>query len=189
MPGGSAPLPTVAAAVSGGLLSSAALTSAMVAGPAQPDLRLPTIKLAPTAPAIAIDEASMLRHRFTGNSMMEFYPVAGSGFHLSGGSRLYSRRNFNKETEDSAHGALAVTRVTGGSPIMSKSSFRKFNPAMTAGYSLVLSKVAQIGLEGGAMMGHLFAAAPGLPHHAFGYRTDNGLRPNAVANLVFGLHF
>ena len=182
MPGGSAPLPIISMAVISGLTDAKA-------GPVLPDLRLPTITLAPTAPAIALDDASMLRRRFTGNSMMEFYPIAGSGFHLSGGSRLYSRRNFSKETEDSAQGALAVSRVTGGSPIMSKSGFRRFTPVMTAGYAVAVSKMMQIGVEGGAMMGHIFATAPGLPNHAFGYGNANSFRPNAVANLVVGMHF
>ena len=175
MPAGAAPL--FATTISTGLI-----------GPVLADLRLPTVTLAPSAPTIALDENSMLRRRFTGVSMMEFYPVANSGFHLSAGVRLYSRRNFSKETEDSAHGLLATTRVN-AAPIVSRAGLRKFNPALTAGYTMALSAMTRIGVEGGAMMGRLFASAPGLPHHAFGSGSENSFRPNAVANLVFGMHF
>lgn len=185
MPGGLAPLfttstfsaPSFAAGVSAGLI-----------GPVIPDLRLPTVTLAPSPSTLSLDDNSMLRRRFTGVSMMEFYPVAASGFHLSAGTRLYSRRNFSRETEDSARGALAVTHSI-SAPMATKPGFRKFNPAVTAGYTMALSAMTRIGIEGGAMMGHLFASAPGLPRHAFGAGGENGFRPNPVANLVFGMHF
>ena len=175
LPGGSAPLFTTIASI--GLV-----------GPVLTDLRLPTVTLAPVQPTIALDDQSMLRRRFTGATMMEFYPVAASGFHLSAGARLYSRRNFTKETEDSAHGALAVTRSI-SAPMATRPGFRRFNPAVTAGYTMALSAMTRIGIEGGAMMGHLFASTPGLPHHAFGFTSENAFRPNPVANLVFGMHF
>lgn len=184
---GASAMPTVAPLPAVSTISSS-ITSGMI-GPVLTDLRLPSIALAPTAPVIGLDDASMLRRRFTGNSMMEFYPAAGSGFHLSAGSRLYSRRNFTKETEDSARGALSVTRLVGSSQIFSKSGFRKFNPVMTAGYTMALSKVMQIGVEGGAMMGRMFGSTPGLTRGAFGFHSQNGFRPNAVANLVLGMHF
>ena len=168
-------------------LFATTITAGLI-GPVLVDLRLPTVTLTPNAPTITLDENSMLRRRFTGVSMMEFYPVANSGFHLSAGSRLYSRRNFSKETEDSAHGLLATTRIN-AAPIVSKASLRKFNPAITAGYTMALSAMTRIGVEGGAMMGRMFASTPGLPHHAFGYTSENSFRPNAVANLVFGMHF
>ena len=54
---------------------------------------------------------------------------------------------------------------------------------------MAVSRLAQIGIEGGALMGRAFAGTPGLPHNAFGYRSATSVRPDAIANLVFGLHF
>ncbi len=152
--------------------------------------RLPTVTLAVAPTPLLSGELgdAGLRRRFTGNSMVEFYPLAGSGFHLSGGTRLFARRNFTAETESSAHGLLYGARST-MAPITTRAGFKRFNPALTAGYTFAVSHLAQIGIEGGALMGRAFAGTPGLPHHAFGYRSDSSMRPDAIANLVFGLHF
>ena len=140
------------------------------------------------SPAIATTDLSGgFRHRFTGN-MMEYYPLAGSGFHLSGGSRLFQRRNFSAETTNSAQGALAVTRITTQSAA-TRAGFKRFNPVATAGYTLALSSMAQVGVEAGAMMSNAFANAPGLPRRGAGYRSDTAFHPDAIANLVFGMHF
>ncbi|WP_174292150.1 hypothetical protein [Sphingomonas bacterium] len=175
---------------SGGTASPLIVTDTAVA-PAT-TYRLPSVTLPTAAPTASILSTEIgdagLRRRFTGNSMVEFYPVAGSGFHLSGGTRLFSRRNFITETENSGRGLLAVSR-SNMAPIATRAGFKRFNPALTAGYTFAVSHLAQIGIEGGALMSHAFAAAPGLPHHAFGYRNDNAMRPDAIANLVFGLHF
>lgn len=140
------------------------------------------------SPAIATTDLSGgFRHRFTGN-MMEYYPVAGSGFHLSGGSRLFQRRNVAVETGDSARGALSVTRVTSQSAV-TRAGFRRFNPVATAGYTIPLSSMTQIGVEAGAMMGRAFAGTPGIGRHNAAFRGENGFHPDAIANLVFGMHF
>jgi hypothetical protein len=200
VPAGAAPAPllTTATATAAPALIAAvplltlvpaavAVDAALAPGDA---FRLEPVTLAATAPATSIVTtvlAGGLRHRFTGN-MIEFYPVAGSGFHLSGGSRLFARRNFAAETENSAHGALAVTRITTQSAV-TRAGFKRFNSAATAGYTMPLSSMAQIGVEAGAMMSHAFANAPGLPRHGAGYRSDTAFHPDAIANLVFGMHF
>ena len=207
MQGGTAPLytamavtPMVASAVTPSLsaislaampLAAVPLTRTADSATAPDTFRLASIAMpaAPVAKPLSgeLGDAG-LRRRFTGNSMMEFYPFAGSGFHLSGGTRLFSRRNFLTETEDSARGMLKVSRSI-MAPMTTRAGFKKFNPALTAGYTFAVSKLAQIGIEGGALMSHAFAGTPGLPHHAFGYRSDHAVRPDAIANLVFGMHF
>lgn len=171
-------------------VSPAALTVAQSPGTA-PSFRLAAVML-PAAPVAALTAGQLgdagLRRRFTGNSMMEYYPFAGSGFHFSGGTRLFARRNFITETENSARGALSVTRSI-MAPMTTRAGFKRFNPALTAGYTVAVSRLAQIGIEGGALMSNAFASTPGLPHHAFGYRSEHEVRPDAIANLVFGMHF
>ena len=43
-------------------------------------------------------EGTALRHRFA-SSMVEFYPLANSGFHLSGGVRFFGVTNFTREAD------------------------------------------------------------------------------------------
>jgi hypothetical protein len=193
--GGAAPLQTVVAA-------APAIADAVVLTPMPTSLA--TVAVEAVAPAYRLASVAMpavaaaslgpaqlgdagLRRRFTG-TMMEYYPFAGLGFHLSGGTRLFARRNFVQETENSARGALAATRSI-MAPIATRAGFKRFNPALTAGYTFAVSQLAQIGVEGGALMGHAFASTPGLPRHAYGYRSDNAVRPDAIANLVFGMRF
>ena len=155
-----------------------------------PSFRLAAIALPAVAAAAPLTGQlgdAGLRRRFTG-TMMEFYPFAGSGFHFSGGARLFARRNFLTETEDSARGLLRVSRSV-MAPITTRAGFKRFNPALTAGYSFAVSQLAQIGIEGGALMGRAFAGTPGLPRRGFGGRRDHAVHPDAIANLVFGMHF
>lgn len=180
-----------AVSLAAGPLAAVPLTRVTDTATAPDTFRLASIAM-PAVPAARPLSGELgdagLRRRFTGNSMMEFYPFAGSGFHFSGGTRLFSRRNFITETEDSARGMLKVSRSI-MAPMTTRAGFKRFNPAVTAGYTFAVSHLAQIGIEGGALMTHAFAGTPGLPHHAFGYRGDHSVRPDAIANLVFGMHF
>lgn len=132
--------------------------------------------------------ASLLHHRL-GTGMVDFYTAGGdTGFHLSAGSRLFARRNFAAETAASSRGLIAapVALVTGTT---TRLGYKKFNPALTAGYSIAMSKVAKIGVEAGAMMSGAFSSTPGLSRFGAGYRGDHEFRPDAIANMVFGLRF
>ena len=142
------------------------------------------------APTVAAPEPGglTLRHRL-GTGMMDFYTAGGdTGFHLSGGSRLFARRNFVAETEAAARGLIAGPRALVYSTT-TRAGFKKFNPALTAGYSMAMSKVAKIGIEAGAMMSGAFTNTPGLSRFGVGYHSDHQFRPDAIANMVFGLRF
>lgn len=181
-PAGAAPLLTVAA--------SAAPVVTLPAEVSDAAFRLaPLTSVSPEAKSATVttDLVGGLHHRFTGN-MMEYYPFAGFGFHLSGGTRLFQRRNLLTEAGDSARGALAMTRLTTPSAV-TRAGFRRFNPVATAGYTLPLSSMMQIGVEAGAMMTRAFAGTPGLLRHTTAFRGENGFHPNAIANIVFGMHF
>jgi hypothetical protein len=74
-----------------------------------PDFHL-RIEFAPRPVAdLLLDPDSTLRKRFA-SSMMDFYPLAGQGFHFSGGLRFYSRTNFARDAELMTHGLLYVPR-------------------------------------------------------------------------------
>lgn len=201
--GGSAPLygaaavtPAVTTAAVPALASigpalATSLTTLPAPVPAASAYRLASVSLpatAPASPGTGDEDVAGLRRRFPNSSMMDLYPLAGSGLHLSGGTRLFARRNFVQETADSARGALAVTRSI-MAPMTTRAGFKKFNPALTAGYTVALSRLAQIGVEGGALMSNAFAGTPGLPRQTFGYRGEHDFRPDAIANMVFGLRF
>lgn len=191
--GGAAPIhgmASIAPTVASAAMAPIALgLGKAVAAPA-PSFRLAAIALpavAAAAPLSGQPGDAGLRRRFAG-TMMEFYPFAGSGFHFSGGTRLFARRNFLVETEDSARGLLRVSRSV-MAPMATRAGFKRFNPALTAGYSFAVSQLAQIGIEGGALMGRAFAGTPGLPRRALGDRREHPVHPDAIANLVFGMHF
>jgi hypothetical protein len=127
------------------------------------------------------------RRRLAG-AMFDFFPVAGSGFHLSAGTRLFQRRNFLGETEASARGLMAGPRAIGGATTY-RAGFKKFNPAITAGYSLAVSKLAQVGVEAGALMGSAYSGPAGLARFAPGYHGEHDVRPDAVARLTYAARF
>lgn len=136
-------------------------------------------------------QASRLRKRFS-SSMIDYYPM-GDGFHVSLGGRLDNR------TKGQRNGALAngllyapkATRGRNGS-----SGFKRFSPAMTAGFGETIGKNMTIGLEGGALIARGDPAMREFVRFAhIGSRNDSrfnmggGSRINPVAQVAFALKF
>ena len=194
-PAGAVPFPTLLAATP--LLAT--LPAAALAAAPETVARVPvadafrlgvlTATVAVAKPVLGVigGMEGALHRRLTG-VMFDFFPVAGSGFHLSAGTRLFQRRNFLAETEASARGLLAGPRAVGGATTY-RAGFKKFNPAITAGYSLAMGKLTQVGIEAGALMSSAYSGPSGLARFAPGYRGEHDVRPNAVAQLTFGTRF
>ncbi len=130
-------------------------------------------------------EGTALRHRFA-SSMMEFYPLANSGFHLSGGVRFFGVTNFTRDADKLTNNLLWSPGNRGSGGI--RYGFKRQTPAMTFGYTKTVANTVAFGLEGGTLLGRVNASMP----HSFerrlgGGRDDN--RMNPVANLVFGVKF
>lgn len=147
---------------------------------------------APLAPAGPLDIVQgHLRHRFA-SAMMDLYPLAESGFHLSFGTRYYARRNFAAEAEKATNGLLYGPRSTGGVGV--RSGFKRFTPAATIGYTATLAPRLHLGLESGARMGRAFASMPramrgfGPPRRIAAAGGAMG-RTNPMVNLVLDYGF
>lgn len=196
-PAGAVPLPAIAAAtpllatLPVAALAAATAPAAVAKAPAADAFRLgvltATAALARPVRSMIGGMEGALHRRLTG-AMFDFFPVAGSGFHLSGGTRLFQRHNFLAETEASARGIMAGPRAIGGATTY-RAGFKKFNPAITAGYSLALGKLTQVGVEAGALMSGAYSGPAGLARFAPGYHGEHDFRPNAVAQLTLGTRF
>jgi hypothetical protein len=153
-----------------------------------PDFHL-RIEFAPRAVAdVLLDPDSNLRKRFA-SSMMDFYPIAGQGFHFSGGLRFYNRTNFARDAELVTHGLLYVPR--GSNTGMGVRGFKRMTPAATFGYTHILDNGLMLGLEGGSFLGRV---NPGMPRafrqlRADSIGNDRASSINPILNMVVGLKF
>jgi hypothetical protein len=137
---------------------------------------------------LLLDPDSTLRQRFA-SSMMDFYPLAGQGFHFSGGLRFYSRTNFARDAEHATHGLLYVPR--GSNTGMGVRGFKRFTPAATFGYTQILDNGLMLGVEGGTLIGRV---NPGMPRvfrelRAASVGNDRGSSTNPIVNMVVGFKF
>ncbi|MEO7691945.1 MAG: hypothetical protein ABIS51_21855 [Sphingomonas sp.] len=153
-----------------------------------PDFHL-RIEFAPRPVAdLLLDPDSNLRQRFA-SSMMDFYPLAGQGFHFSGGLRFYNRTNFARDAERTTHGLLYVPR--GLNTGMGVRGFKRFTPAATFGYTQILSGGVMLGIEGGTLLGRV---NPGMPRafrelRATSIGNDHTSSTNPIVNMVMGVKF
>jgi hypothetical protein len=153
-----------------------------------PDFHL-RVEFAPRPVAdLLLDPDSALRKRFA-SSMMDFYPIAGQGFHFSGGLRFYNRTNFARDAELATHGLLYVQR--GPNTGMSVRGYKRITPAATFGYTHVLDNGLMFGIEGGTLLGR---ANPGMPRAFRELRADSighdgGASINPIANVTLGFRF
>ena len=153
-----------------------------------PDFHL-RVEFAPRPVAdLLLDPDSALRKRFA-SSMMDFYPIAGQGFHFSGGLRFYSRSNFARDAELATHGLLYVQR--GPNAGMSVRGYKRVTPAATFGYTHILDNGVMLGIEGGTLLGR---ANPGMPRAFRELRADSighdGVSSiNPIANVTLGFRF
>ena len=153
-----------------------------------PDFHL-RIEFAPRPVAdLLLDPDSNLRQRFA-SSMMDFYPIAGQGFHFSGGLRFYSRTNFARDAEHATHGLLYVPR--GPNTGMGVRGFKRFTPAATFGYTHLLDSGLMLGIEGGTLLGRV---NPGMPRafrelRATSVGNDHASSTNPIVNMVVGFKF
>ena len=153
-----------------------------------PDFHL-RIEFAPRPVAdLLLDPDSNLRQRFA-SSMMDFYPLAGQGFHFSGGLRFYSRTNFARDAERTTHGLLYVPR--GPNTGMGVRGFKRFTPAATFGYTQILGGGVMLGIEGGTLLGRV---NPGMPRafrelRATSIGNDRTSSTNPIVNMMVGFKF
>ncbi|MGU3315566.1 hypothetical protein ACLBWH_08450 [Sphingomonas sp. M6A6_1c] len=121
-------------------------------------------------------------HQRLGSSMVEFYPVGASGFHLSAGTRMYDPRAGEQSTGRGLIGAPRQPNVPGG-----RAGLRR-TPALTLGYAGALADRTRIGVEIGAMKGSAYANATDATRRLRGER-GAGNPVNPMVHLVVGRRF
>lgn len=128
------------------------------------------------------DPDGPMQHRFA-SSMIDYYPLAGSGLRLSAGMKFFAVANFLRDAEKATGGLLYAPRLPGsGSGV--RTGFNRHTPAATLGYTGGF-KNAVFGFEMGTLIGNANANLP-RSYAALGDRRG-GINP--IANLMFGLKF
>lgn len=124
-------------------------------------------------------------HPRLASSMVDIYPLSGSGFHLSAGSRLYDARAGEQATSRGLMVSQRILPGAGGGRV----GLRR-TPALTVGYSGTVAEATSVGVEVGAMKGRAYDAGGRLARPTRGEREGLGNGPiNPVVNLVVGRRF
>lgn len=124
-------------------------------------------------------------HQRLASSMVEYYPFADSGFHLSAGGGLYDVRAGEQVGNRPLMLSQRPTLGAGGGRI----GLRR-TPALTFGYTGTMLADTTIGLEVGAMKGRAYEIGGRLTRPTAGERGGVGNGPiNPVVNVSFGRRF
>ena len=130
-------------------------------------------------------DVTALRHRFA-SSMMEFYPIANSGFHFSSGMHMFNTTNFLREADKLTNNLLWSPSLRGSGGV--RTGFKRQTPAMTVGYTRTVAQKLAVGLEAGTLMGRVNSSMRSSLGRGFSDGADDH-KMNPVASLVFGMKF
>lgn len=149
-----------------------------------PDFHVRTDLLTTSASVNPIgDPNSPMQHRFA-SSMIDYYPLGGSGLRLSAGMRFFQVANFLKDAEKATAGLLYNPRLPGSGNAV-RTGFNRHTPAATVGYTSNF-KNALVGFEVGSLIGNANANLPRAMER-LSNRARGGMNP--IANVVVGLRF
>jgi hypothetical protein len=149
-----------------------------------PDFRVRTDLLTTSASISPLgDPTGPMQHRFA-SSMIDYYPLGGSGLRLSAGMRFFQVANFLKDAEKATAGLLYNPRLPGSGNAV-RTGFNRHTPAATVGYTGTF-KNALFGVEVGSLIGNANANLPRAMDR-LSNRARGGMNP--IANVVFGLRF
>lgn len=151
--------PAWASEPSDGDASGAVATTMVAAVPIVPGLdRIDLTIRQPSAPDPFGTVKGAIRHRFA-SAMIDLYPARGAGFHVSVGTRFYTRRNFARDAMESTGGLLYSPRLPRGGIAIGR-GFRRYTPAATMGYTVLADRPLLIGVEAGALFGRVVSPMP-----------------------------
>lgn len=173
------------------IATAAAASSVLAAAaPLLPQLDHLDFKTQAPRAADAFDQLKgMIRHRFA-SAMVDLYPAAATGFHLSVGTRFFKRQYIRRDQETETNGLLYSPRMPRGG--FGQRGFRRATAAATLGYTETIGSNLMLGLEGGTLFGR---AVDRMPHGARlaglpGGRDDEArMQMNPVLNLTVAYAF
>ncbi|MES2097391.1 MAG: hypothetical protein V4459_11600 [Pseudomonadota bacterium] len=127
----------------------------------------------------------MVRPRFAGG-MIDIYPRAQSGFRFSVGTRYFSRPNVWRDAEQATNGLLYDPHMTRGGVGLVR-AYRRYTPALTAGYDVALFNGVVVGLEGGMLTGRAINPGPRGARFSSDERTmaKSGMNPVATFSVRY----
>jgi hypothetical protein len=123
-------------------------------------------------------------------TMLDFYPDSESGFHLSAGMRLLSKRGrqgFGAFKSEATSSLIYTPSYSSRLPM--KNNIARTAPAATLGWTTQLSKVAVFGLEAGTIMEHGGARNSAAMIAQPQLKTAAWSRIDPVAQVAFALKF
>jgi hypothetical protein len=153
-----------------------------LAGASQREARITArlrLRVATVASATGLRDTA---HQRLAGSMIDLYPVDGSGFHLSAGTRVHDQRAGESAASRKLVRAARQINVPGG-----RSGARR-TPAVTLGYRGTVDEDTSIAVEVGAMKGHVYSSATDMTRRLRGERGE-GNPVNPMVHLVLGLRF
>lgn len=188
-----------AAQTNGPIVAAPIVPNMPVTGAPQPTVRAPLLQ--PLALGSSVEKTTRLStnlrvriavaataqgprdriHQRIASSMVDFYPVGSSGFHLSAGTKLYDPRTGEQATNRGLMVAPKQPNIPG-----SKVGLKR-TPALTLGYSGELAERTSVGIEVGAMKGRAYNNASDLTRQTRAERIGNPVNP--MVNLVVGRRF
>lgn len=146
------------------------------------DPRLPLLTATITQTDTAVTSGRM-RNR-NASAMADFYPVDGTGFHLSAGLRFFESRSMLRRNLKEMRDLVYLPRSVGNAGV--HWGYRRV-ASMAVGYTQPLDEDVSLGIEVGAMMGRAINRGRRL-----GPRTGDGRRetgPNSIVHLVLDVNF
>lgn len=149
-----------------------------------PDFRVRTDLLTTSSSINPLGDPSGPMQRRFASSMIDYYPLGGSGLRLSAGVRFFQVTNFLKDAEKATAGLLYNPRLPGSGSAV-RTGFNRHTPAATVGYTSTFNN-ALLGLEVGSLIGNANANLPRAMDR-LSNRARGGMNP--IANVVFGLRF
>ncbi len=136
-------------------------------------------------PLQPIKTEERMRPRATG-SMVDIYPIDGTGFHLSGGLRFFSNRSYLRETAHATRDLLYLPRTPGNPG--NRWGYRR-TPSMALGYTQTLDNDMFVGLEVGTIMGRATSANRRFGPRGLGRHGPDSGGPNSIVHFDFGVRF
>ena len=118
------------------------------------------------------------------SAMADFYPIDGTGFHLSAGLRFFESRSMLRQNLKAMRDLVYLPYSRSNSGV--HWGYRRV-PAMAVGYTQPLDQGTFVGIEVGAMLGRATGSMRRFGQG--GERRREGRGPNSIVHLMFGVSF
>jgi hypothetical protein len=120
------------------------------------------------------------------SAMADFYPVRGTGFHLSAGLRFFEARSMLRQNLKEMRDLVYLPWSVGNSGV--HWGYRRV-PSMAIGYTQAVDEDVTVGIEVGAMMGRATSSIRRFGQDPSIRRNDGRHGANPIVHLLVGVKF